>query len=87
MTVQIQVIPASSSLGTSGGLVAGTGCSVFISQDHFDTALDIVAQAFQEQIGVFSSEIHFTVVVTYILILCNNYPIMPISVLIIHTTG
>ena len=48
MTVQIQVIPASSSLGTSGGLVAGTGCSVFISQDHFDTTLDIVAQVFQE---------------------------------------
>ena len=55
-------------------------CSVF------DTALDIVAQVFQEQIGVFSSEIHFIIVVIYILILSSNVPVMPISVLIIHTT-
>eukprot|EP01052_Picozoa_sp_SAG31_P053218 SAG31_NODE_13529_length_863_cov_1.560209_2_plen_36_part_01 len=36
MTVQLQVVPASSTLGTSGGQEASTGYSVFLSKDQFD---------------------------------------------------
>ena len=68
MTVKLQVVPASSTLGTSGGQEASTGYSVFLSKDQFDTALYSL-QPFQEQIGVFSSEIHFIIVTEVVLVL------------------
>ena len=49
MTVQLQVVPASSTLGTSGGQEASTGYSVFLSKDQFDTALYIVFRNFRNR--------------------------------------